>query len=53
MESDVTWFLDCIESGRPSDVSAKVAAMATEILLAGYQSAATGNVVDLPLPREA
>ena len=50
-ESDVAWFLDCIESGRSSDVSADVAATATEVLLAAYQSAATGSVVDLPLSR--
>ncbi len=51
--SDAGWFLDCIELGRPSNVSADVAATATEVLLAGYRSAATGNVVELPLPRDA
>jgi len=51
--SDVAWFLDCIESGRRSNVSADVAATATEILLAAYQSAATGDVVDLPLSRDS
>ena len=51
--TDVGYFLDCIEEGRQSDVSASVAAAATEVLLAGYQSAATGRVIDLPLPREA
>jgi hypothetical protein len=50
--TDVGYFLDCLEQGRPSDVSATLAARATEILLAGYQSAATGMVVDLPLPRD-
>ena len=53
MNSDAAWFLDCIETGRLSDVSVHVAATATEILLAGYRSAATGTVVDLPLPRGA
>jgi predicted dehydrogenase len=51
--TDVGYFLDCIEQGRQSDVSASVAAAATEVLLAGYQSAATGQVVALPLPRKA
>ena len=51
--TDVGYFLDCIEQGRQSDVSASVATAATEVLLAGYQSAATGQVVALPLPRKA
>lgn len=50
--SDVEYFLDCIEAGRPSDVSARLAASATEILLAGYRSAADGESVALPLPRD-
>ena len=45
---DVEYFLDCIENGRQSDVSAELAAHATEILLAGYQSAASQQVVSLP-----
>ena len=49
---DATYFLDCIEQGRQSDVSATVAAESTEILMAAYQSAATGQTVDLPLPRD-
>ena len=53
VESDVAYFLDCIEAGRRSDVSAGLAATATEVLLAGYQSAATGDVVELPLLRDA
>ncbi|MCH2213358.1 MAG: Gfo/Idh/MocA family oxidoreductase [Fuerstiella sp.] len=48
---DAAWFLDCIETGRQSNISADIAAAATEILLAVYQSAASGKVVDLPLPR--
>lgn len=49
--TDVAYFLDCLEQGRESDVSAQVAAGATEILLAAYQSAADGQEVSLPLPR--
>ncbi|MGD9853969.1 MAG: Gfo/Idh/MocA family protein [Planctomycetaceae bacterium] len=49
--TDVSHFLDCIEHGRESVVSAEVAAAATEVLMAGYQSAATGTTVALPLPR--
>ncbi len=49
--SDVSYFLDCVEQGRQSSVSATVAAAATEALMAAYQSAATGKTVPLPLPR--
>ena len=49
--TDAEYFLDCIEQGRPSVVTAEVAAAATEILMAGYQSAATGQTIKLPLPR--
>jgi predicted dehydrogenase len=48
---DAAYFLDCIEQGRESDVSASVAALSMEVLLAAYRSAATGEVVQLPLPR--
>jgi len=47
--TDVSHFLDCIEQGKESVVSAEVAAAATEILMAGYQSAATHKTVTLPL----
>ena len=46
---DVRHFLDCIEHGRASDVSAELASNATEVLLAAYRSAATGEVTSLPL----
>ena len=46
---DAAYFLDCIENGVSSDVSADLAAAATQILLAAYRSAATGESVDLPL----
>jgi predicted dehydrogenase len=48
---DITRFLDCVEAGRASDVPAALGAEATEVLLAAYRSAATGQVVALPLPR--
>jgi predicted dehydrogenase len=48
---EITRFLDCVETGRASDVTAALGAEATEILLAAYRSAATGQVVALPLPR--
>jgi hypothetical protein len=48
---DIKRFLDCIEEGRASDVPAALGAEATEVLLAAYRSAATRQVVTLPLPR--
>ena len=50
-QSDTAYFLDCIEQGRESKVSAGLAAATTEVLMAAYQSAATGKSVRLPLPR--
>jgi predicted dehydrogenase len=49
--SDAAYFLDCLDAQRQSDMSVADAAKTTEILLAGYKSAATGEVVELPLPR--
>ena len=49
---DARYFLDCIEQGRESDVPAEAGAQATEVLLAAYRSAATGEVVSLPLARD-
>ena len=49
--SDANHFIDCIVEGRESGMNARAAAMLTEILLAGYMSAAEGRVVRLPLPR--
>ena len=46
-------FIDCIVEGRESGMNARAAAMLTEILLAGYMSAAEGRVVRLPWPRDA
>ena len=49
--SDASCFLDCLDAGRDSELPAGEAALATEVLLAAYRSAATGEVVTLPLPR--
>jgi predicted dehydrogenase len=49
--SDASRFIDCIESGRESEMSAKDGAAVVEVLMAGYVSAAKGDVVSLPLPR--
>jgi predicted dehydrogenase len=49
--SDASYFLDCLDANRDSDINAAEAALATEVLLAAYRSAATGEVVTLPLPR--
>jgi predicted dehydrogenase len=49
--TDAEYFLDCIEQGRASVVTTEIAAAATEILMAAYQSAATGKTITLPLPR--
>jgi predicted dehydrogenase len=48
---DVGYFLDCLDAGRESEMAVSEAALATEVLLAGYKSAATGEVIDLPLAR--
>jgi predicted dehydrogenase len=46
-KDDFTHFLDCVQTGRASDVPAELASHATEALLAGYRSAATGKIVEL------
>ncbi len=48
-KSDVSHFVDCIVEERESAMNVRQAATLTEILLAGYQSASTGEVVTLPL----
>jgi predicted dehydrogenase len=45
--SEASYFLDCIEQGRESDMPAARAAEGIEVLMAGYRSAATGRVVVL------
>jgi predicted dehydrogenase len=50
-KSDAAFFLDCLDAGRDSPLSAVEAAHAAEVLLATYRSAHSGDVVRLPLPR--
>jgi predicted dehydrogenase len=50
-DSDVSYFLDCLEGGRESEMSVVEAAQATEVILAAYRSAATGETLSLPFPR--
>jgi len=45
--NDASNFLDCIESGRESEMTARAAAELVKVLMAGYQSAASGDVVTL------
>jgi predicted dehydrogenase len=45
--SDVSHFVDCIVEGRESELNARQAARITQILLAGYRSAALGQVISL------
>lgn len=47
--TDASYFLDCLEAGRESEMAVGPAAHATEVLLATYLSAKTGDVVRLPL----
>ncbi len=47
MHSDASYFLDCIEQGRESDVPADIGAHAVEVILAGYESAASAQPVPL------
>jgi predicted dehydrogenase len=51
LPNDASRFVDCIESGSESEMSAKDGAAAVEILMSGYVSAAKGDVISLPLPR--
>src|SRR5262245_45285714 len=50
-QSDAAYFLDRLDAQRDSEINAAEAALATEVLLAAYRSAATRAVVTLPLPR--
>ncbi len=45
--NDASNFVDCIASGRESEMTARDAAALVRILMAGYQSAASGDVVTL------
>ena len=48
--SDASHFVDCLETGQPSDVPAALGAHAVEVILAAYESAAENRAVDLPRP---
>jgi predicted dehydrogenase len=50
-QSDAAYFLDQLDARRDSELNAAEAALATEVLLAAYRSAATRQVITLPLPR--
>jgi predicted dehydrogenase len=50
-QSDAAYFLDRLDKKQDSEVNAAEAALATEVLVAGYRSANTGQVVQLPMPR--
>ena len=52
MTEDVAAFIDCIEEGREPEMNARAGASAVEVILAGYASAARGEAVRLPLPRD-
>jgi predicted dehydrogenase len=52
-ERDAAYFLDCLDAGRDSEISVHQAAHIAEVLVAAYQSAATGQSLDLPLPRKS
>jgi predicted dehydrogenase len=45
--SDVRYFLDRLDGGRESEMSASEAALATEALLAAYKSAAIGETIQV------
>lgn len=46
-QSDASYFVDCIEQDRESDVSLSSSAETLRILLAAYESSATGQPVEL------
>ena len=48
-KSDQSLFLECLEQEKEAEVTAADAAKASEVMLAAYKSAATGEVVQLPL----
>ena len=45
---DASYFLDCLEHGRESEMAVAQAAHAAEVLVAAYASAARNQVVTLP-----
>jgi predicted dehydrogenase len=51
VRSDQSLFVDAIERKREPEVTLADGARIIEVLFAGYRSAATGQVVRLPLSR--
>lgn len=51
-QSDAAYFLDRLDANQDSELNIAEAALATEVLLATYRSAATREVVNLPLARK-
>lgn len=51
-QSDAAYFLDCLVQERESNVPVAVGAHAVEVIRAGYESAATGEVVTLASPAD-
>ena len=47
---DVTAFVDCLENGVRPEITVRDAVHHIEVIMAGYESAATGRPVDIPLP---
>jgi predicted dehydrogenase len=47
VQSDASYFLDCLATGRDSDVNAAAGAHIVEVILAAYRSAASGQPVPL------
>src|SRR5262249_31221864 len=51
--SDASYFLDQLDADRESEMCASEAALGTEVLLAAYKSASTGETVLLPLSEDS
>ena len=47
---DVTAFVDCLENGVRPEITVRDAVHHIEVIMAGYESAATGKPVDISLP---
>ena len=47
---DVTAFVDCLENGVRPEITVRDAVHHIEVIMAGYESAAAGKSVDIPLP---
>jgi predicted dehydrogenase len=47
VDADITAFIDCVESGTRPEMTARDAQHHIEVILAGYESAASGKPIDL------